>query len=132
MKKIIYLRILFTGFFLLTLISVSYAADLDILEGATVVASDAQFLGVVSRNTLASDSMSNDLGKYGSTLSSLSIFNTLGKYGSTLSALSPFNNLSSNPPRIILRDGRWAYFTVNELKTPRIAPYTVIGWMKTK
>jgi len=105
-------------------------ASLDFLEGASIVADDGQFLGIVSQNSLNADSISNDLGKYGSSLSSTSIFNTISKYGSELSPLSPFNNLTTTPPKIRTKDNRWAYLTTNETLTPRLSPYTVIGWAK--
>jgi hypothetical protein len=105
-------------------------ASLDFLEGASIVAHDGQFLGVISQNKVRSDSISNEVGKYGSSVSSTSIFNPVCQYGSEVSSLSPFNSVTSTPPKIFTQDNKWAYLTTNESLSPRINPYAVIGWAK--
>jgi len=107
-----------------------YALDFADLEGAVIVANDGQFLGKITTNSLDAKSIINPLGSYGSELSSTSIFNELGRYGSELSSLSPSNPLASKPP-MIYKDGEFiAYLTVNTIKTPRVDPYALIGWLK--
>lgn len=93
------------------------------VEEARIVADDGQFLGIISRNSVSSDSISNTVGSYGSTVSSTSIFNSVGNYGSSVSSLSPFNSVSSSPPKIVDSNGNFiAYLTKNTIKTPRVDP----------
>jgi len=90
---------------------------------ARIVADDGQFLGIISRNSVSSDSISNTVGSYGSTVSSTSIFNSVGNYGISVSSLSPFNSVSSSPPKIVDSNGNFiAYLTKNTIKTPRVDP----------
>jgi hypothetical protein len=90
------------------------------LEG-TLVYSGTVFLGRVTSNASAADSLSNPYGAYGSPYSATSIFNTFGLYGSQFSTTSAFNDLASNPP-IITNGVVGAYLTTNQIKTPRIDP----------
>lgn len=98
------------------------------VEGA-VISSGNQFLGRVTSNTFAADSIGNKYGLYGSAFSTTSIFNEFGPYGSPFSLTSAFNSLATNPP-IISKGTAAAYLTTNQLKTPRIDPrelYPCIG-----
>jgi hypothetical protein len=98
------------------------------LEG-TVVYSGTVFLGRVTSNTFAADSLGNPYGAYGSPYSATSIFNSFGSYGSQFSSTSAFNDLATNPP-IITNGVVAAYLTTNQIKTPRIDPralYPCIG-----
>ena len=109
------------------------ALSFDQLEGCSIVADDGEFLGIISSNEIDSKSILNAIGKHGSEISSLSIFNTIGKYGSEISALSPFNQIASMPPKIFNKEGKFvAYLTKNSLKTPRVDPHALIGWLKSK
>jgi uncharacterized protein (TIGR03437 family) len=90
------------------------------LEG-TLVYSGTVFLGRVTSNTFAADSIGNPYGAYGSPYSATSIFNTFGLYGSQFSSTSAFNDLATNPP-IITNGVLAAYLTTNQIKTPRIDP----------
>jgi hypothetical protein len=101
------------------------SATCSALEGASVFANDGQFLGKITSNTYAADSLGNPYGRYGSEYSSVSIFNPYGKYGGEYSAVSPFNPYTSTPP-VIFVDGRAvAFLTVNLTGTPRIDPRTI-------
>jgi uncharacterized protein (TIGR03437 family) len=93
------------------------------LEG-TLVYSGTVFLGRVTSNTFAADSLGNPYGAYGSPYSSTSIFNTFGLYGSQFSSTSAFNDLASTPPTIT-NGVAAAYLTTNQVKTPRIDPRTL-------
>lgn len=107
-----------------------YALDFADLEGASIVAQDGQFLGIVSTDKYDSDSINNPYGSYGSEYSSTSIFNDYSRYGSKYSSLSAFNSIASKPP-MIYKDGKFiAYLTINTTKTPRVDPYALIGWLK--
>ena len=91
-----------------------------------------EFLGVISNDKYDSNSIANRYGSYGSKYSSKSIFNRYSLYGSEYSILSPFNSIASKPP-MIYKDGEFiAYLTVNTIKTPRVDPYALIGWLKAK
>jgi hypothetical protein len=106
--------------------------SLDALEGASIVANDGQFLGIISQNHFKDTSISNEFGKYGSKFSSTSIFNEFGKYGGEFSSLSPFNQFTSTPPKILTKDNKWAYLTANTSLSPRISPVSIVAWMNAK
>lgn len=78
-----------------------------------LVASNGQFLGRLTLNEYASDSIYNQYGSYGSEYSSTSIFNQYSPYGSEYSSLSPFNPYTSTPPYIILNGTVVGRLTVN-------------------
>lgn len=101
------------------------------LEGATIVADDGQFLGIITKNRVATNSILNSVGSYGSRVSRTSIFNQVGQYGSQVSRLSPFNRVASSPPRIFVGNEFIAYLTVNTTKQPRIDPNALIGWLQS-
>ena len=102
------------------------------LEGCVIVANDGQFLGRITVNEVASDSILNEVGRYGSEVSSTSIFNQVGRYGSEVSSLSPFNEVTSTPPQIVNRSGQFvAYLTKNSVKTPAVDPHLLIGLLKS-
>jgi uncharacterized protein (TIGR03437 family) len=93
------------------------------IEGA-VIFSGNQFLGRVTSNTFAADSIGNKYGLYGSPYSTTSIFNEYSLFGGAFSSTSAFNSLASNPP-IISKGTAAAYLTTNQLKTPGIDPRTL-------
>ncbi|MEK7754134.1 MAG: hypothetical protein AAB403_02120 [Planctomycetota bacterium] len=100
------------------------------LEGAFVFADDGQFLGKITSDTFAADSLGNTFGRYGSEYSPTSIFNPNGKYGGEFSSLSPFNAFATRPPLIFIGSKPVAHLTINQTKTPRIDPraiYPCIG-----
>ena len=84
-----------------------------LLEGAVIIANDNEFLGKISKNQFASDS----------------IFNKFGKYGSEYSNLSPFNKFTLTPPKIY-KDKLFAYLTVNTFMSPRVDTNLLIVWLK--
>ena len=101
-----------------------------LLEGALIYADDGTFLGEITFNTYAADSIGNPYGRYGSEYSSTSIFNRYGRYGSEYSTTSAFNEFASRPPIIFLNGRAVAYLTVNQFRTPRVDPralYPCIG-----
>lgn len=105
---------------------------LTLLEGCVIVANDGQFLGRITQNEVATDSILNQVGTYGSEVSSTSIFNQVGRYGSEVSSLSPFNEVTSTPPQIVNRSGRFvAFLTKNKIKTPAVDPHLLIGLLKS-
>jgi len=103
------------------------------LDGvAIIVADDGQYLGKISSSTIDSDSIMNSIGRYGSSISSTSIFNEIGRYGGKISRMSPFNDIASSPPKIFVGNTFIAYLTTNSLKRPRVDPYALIGYLKSK
>lgn len=103
------------------------------LEGSVIIAEDGQFLGRITTNDFASDSILNEYGRYGSEVSLVSIFNTYAKYGNEYSRLSPFNPTSRTPPKIVSRSGHFlGYLTKNEAMTPAIDPHLLIGLLKSQ
>jgi hypothetical protein len=106
--------------------------DFSTLEGSTIVAEDGQFLGKITANSVDSQSIINEVGRFGSEVSSTSIRNSVGRYGSEVSSLSPFNEVASTPPRIF-KNGRFvAYLTTNSVKTPRVDPRSLVGWLQSQ
>lgn len=65
-----------------------------------------KYLGRLSSNPYASDSVSNRYGRYGSPYSLDSVNNPYGQYGSPYSPDSANNPYASNPPAIRARSRR--------------------------
>lgn len=108
-------------------------ANLDGLVGGTIVGDDGEFLGVISTSTVDSKSILNEVSRYGSSVSPTSIFNSVSRYGSAVSSLSAFNDIATTPPSVFNKEGKFvAFLTKNTLKTPRIEPNALIGWIKAK
>ncbi len=97
-----------------------------VLEGALVFADDGTFLGRITSNTFAADSIGNPFGRYGSEFSTTSIFNAFGPYGSQFSPTSAFNDLATRPPVIFVSGRAVAFLTTNTLKTPRVDPRAIL------
>lgn len=103
------------------------------LEGCRIVANDGQFLGVITRNQFAADSILNEFGAHGSQFRQESIFNTFAQYGSEFSQLSPFNSFSQSPPLIISPNGATvAFLTKNQFKTPSVDPHALIASLRAR
>ncbi|HNX29711.1 MAG TPA: stalk domain-containing protein [Syntrophomonadaceae bacterium] len=91
----------------------------------------ATFLGELTSNEFASDSIFNSFGTYGNEFSSKSIWNEFGRYGGEFSIYSPFNEFSLHPPMIIDGNGNIiGYLTVNEFKVGAISPYIIKQLLK--
>ena len=88
---------------LLVLLTTVVPANAESLNNLFLVADDDEgtFLGSFEDNEYSSNSIFNELGRYGSNLSSTSIFNQLGKFGSELSSYSAFNKWATHPPIIV-------------------------------
>jgi hypothetical protein len=95
--------------------------------GAAVYANDGQFLGRISNDQFAADSMANSYGQYGSPYAQISIFNQFGPYGGQFSILSPFNQFTTTPPVMFVGSKPAAYLTLNKSLTPRIDTTTMTG-----
>lgn len=106
------------------------AFDFSALEGSIIVANDGTFLGKITTNNIDPQSITNDIGRYGSTISSTSMFNEIGRYGGEIASLSPFNSITSTPPRIFKGNRFVAFLTVNTTKSPRVDPRALVGWLK--
>jgi len=91
------------------------------------------YLGCLNCSDIASDSIHNDIGKYGSDISSTSIFNDIGQYGSNISQYSPCNDIASNPPVLVDEDGGfYGYLTLNDIKPKSITDPKILAWLKYK
>ena len=103
------------------------------LDGkAIIIADDGAFLGLISSNSLAPKSITNTVGLHGSSVSPSSIFCQVGIYGGTINPYSPWNDLALDPPKVLLDGTFVAYLTTNKMKTPRMDPYALIGYLKSK
>jgi hypothetical protein len=89
---------------------------------AVVVAADGQYLGLVSSNQFASDSICNSFGRYGSKFSSTSIRDDFGTYGSEFAPLSAYNNFASRPPAIIANRHIVGHLTKNTMLFDAVDP----------
>lgn len=88
------------------------------------------YLGCLSCG-LASDSVTNESGLYGSQLSPTSIWNSLGQYGSPVSAYSACNQLASDPPVIVDAQGNYyGRLTVNQLHPQVARDAELIDWLE--
>ncbi|BBL56538.1 hypothetical protein [Methylomonas koyamae] len=91
------------------------------------------YLGCFNCNDIASDSIQNDIGMYGSDISPTSIFNDIGKYGSDISQYSPCNDIALNPPILVDEDGGfYGYLTLNDIKPKAITDPKILAWLKYK
>ena len=86
------------------------------------VVGDGTFLGDVSTNQFASDSVLNTFGSHGSEFSSSSIRNDLSRYGNSFSSVSAYNTFASSPPIIYINSTPVCYLTKNTIKSPRCDP----------
>ena len=100
-----------------------------LLEGAQLIADDGKFLGKITWNDFASDSIFNSVGRYGSDVSAESIWNEVSQYGSDVSSYSPFNSVASTPPRIIKGDKVVGYLTLNDGKAKAISPVVLLQFL---
>ena len=89
---------------------------------ATLLADDGTYLGILSSNAFASDSVCNEFGTFGSAFSGKSVRNEFGKYGSEFSSLSAYNPFTSKPPAIIYDRRVIGYLTKNEFKSGAVDP----------
>lgn len=95
-----------------------------------IVADDGTFLGKLNRNQYDNESIFNQYGPYGSKYSPTCIFNPYSEYGGQFANMSPFNPYSNDPPQIFLHGHFHAFLTVNQHKTPRVDPNTILDWVK--
>lgn len=72
----------------------------------SIYSGDGKYLGDLSSDKYAPNSVSNPYGQYGSKYSPDSINNPYGRYGSKYSNDSPNNPYATTPPAIIHNDRR--------------------------
>lgn len=93
------------------------------LDGhAFLLSADSTFIGNVSSNQFAADSICNSFGTYGSKFSSKSVRNTFGTYGSPFSSKSAYNQFAGSPPAIIYGGTIVGYLTKNTTFSSRVDP----------
>lgn len=97
-----------------------------------LVANDGQYLGRLTLNQFAAESISNPYGIYGSRYSAKSIRNEYSVYGSRFSALSPYNQYTMTPPKIFLNGCFWGVLTTNGLlySINKLTPSDLNSWMQ--
>jgi uncharacterized protein YjdB len=91
------------------------------VSGASVIASDGTFLGILGTAT-DPQSIYNPYGTYGSQTSAVSIYNPGGQYGSRTSIKSPWNPYATTPPTLVKNSVTLGSFTLNRLLSPRFSP----------
>lgn len=92
------------------------------VTGTRVVANDGQYLGQITSNQFASDSICNQFGNYGSQFSSTSVRNQFSNYGSQFAPNSAYNEFTATPPQIISDGRRVGYLTKNQFMAGAIDP----------
>ncbi len=114
-------------------IATSAQAQIDFctLIDARIVADDGQFLGRITTDTLANDSITNPFGPHGSQVSSISIFNQLSTYGNARNLVSPFHPTTLQPPRIRRNSQTLARLTINTTFADRVDPNGLIAWLRS-
>ncbi|GEM_PF-3988591 len=92
----------------------------------------AQFLGDVSSNCFAANSITNEFGAYGSEFSATSIRNEFGAWGSQFSTRSATNEFASTPPIVVRTSDQKVigYLSENIAKLPRIDTSNLLGYLK--
>ncbi len=96
-----------------------------------LLANDGQYLGRLTLNQYAADSIFNQYGSYGSQYSATSIFNKYGNYGSPYSSLSPYNAYSNTPPVMYLFGRINSYLTKNlYLSHTIVDPDNLVPWLR--
>jgi hypothetical protein len=102
--------------------------NFSVFEGGEIIASDGQFLGILSNDKYNAKSIANKYGTYGSKYNTNCIWNKYSSYGSEYSNKSPYNRYTSKPP-VICRGGKVvAYLTVNTSLSPRVDPNQLMVW----
>lgn len=88
------------------------------------------YLGCLSCDQFATDSLFNELGGFGSPFQANSILNDFGKYGSSYSNTSPCNAFATQPPKVVDGLGNfYGYLTMNKLKPQRVAHQGILAWL---
>jgi hypothetical protein len=101
------------------------------LEGCIVAAQDGQFLGRITADSKAAESVVNESGRNGSKASKTSIFNASTSYGGPRDPMSAFNPAAESPPSIFCRDHFEAFLTTNPGKTPAVDPRLLIAVLRS-
>jgi hypothetical protein len=114
------------------LIAHAQVIDYCLLLEARIVADDGQFLGRITPDTTAFDSLMNPFGEHGSEFSQISIFNPIGAYGGMFALLSPYSTFTFFPPRIILNAQTLARLTLNQEFSPRVEPDELVAWLRSE
>ena len=90
------------------------------------------YLGCFSCQEFESDSVFNQLGRFGSSLSLTSVANRISQFGSRLSPYSACNEMASHPPVLVDEDGTYyGELTVNHNRPSRITAPAVVAWLTT-
>lgn len=93
------------------------------IEPLKLYSSDGTYLGDLSTNRFALDSIYNEFGTYGSKFASKSIWNEFGTYGSQFSNKSAFNSYAYDPPMIYSGNDFVGRLTINSFLADAISPF---------
>lgn len=95
----------------------------ELVRGAKVFAQDEEntYLGTVT-NSVAYESIFNDIGPHGSDIRRESIWNDISPYGSSVMAISAMNSMAVKPPFMIKGGKVIGYLTANKSMKPGINP----------
>lgn len=106
------------------------ALQLADLEGTRIIADDRTFLGIITKDPLLPDSITNRFGEHSSSIFPDSIFCRVGLYGSPASHWSAFNPYAISPPYIVDDGGHWiAYLSTNPQISPRVDTHALLAFL---
>lgn len=102
-----------------------------LLDTAYIIGEFNAYLGLISADTTNPKSIMNSRGEHGSDLSPHSIFGT-GPYAGLHGAFSPFNSTCEAPPKVYVDSVFVAFLTENEIISPHISTYSLVGFLMDK
>lgn len=130
MDPIVYL--LLTSILLPELQFTSFVDHRQLVDCTYIVGELDVFLGNINADTTDENSIMNPYGGHGSDEAYYSIFGDGGPYKGLNGVFSPFNRFCEAPPRIMKDSVFVAYLTENELLSPRVSTYVLIGYLYDK
>jgi len=114
---------------LILVLAIPALADTPGIRGPLVlIADDANhtYLGQLTANEYAKDSVFNEYGTYGSEYAINSTTNVYGLYGGKYSIYSPFNEFTISPPIIVDADGDIVgRLSANKAVVGAVSPYSI-------
>ena len=110
------------------------------IEGASKSLFDEKpvFLGNITKNKYATDSLANKYSTHGSKYGLDTIFSKYGDYGSKYSSKSAFNKYATEPPELLYKEGGKVYiagyltknkYHVGDHVVPKIDPLYLFLWL---
>lgn len=95
-----------------------------------VFSDNNNYLGCLSCDEFARDSLFNEFGLFGNKFNRDSILNNFGEYGSPYSNTSACNKFATKPPKVVDGAGNfYGYLTTNTLHAKRVEHPGILAWL---